>query len=351
MVRAMQKGTSEDKMFDKFCKIIGGHILFQTLSAAVEFDLFSLLAAHKRLTAAEIAENLGIEIQPCRIMLLGLVCNELLVRRGSAYSNSRIAAKYLDRKSATSFVSYVKFENDLVYKGLASFHESVRHNTNLGLQSLPGNAPTLYKKLELLPELRQTFQAAMQELSRYTNKALLSIRGLERSKFVVDVGGGNGTNLIALAKRFPRLHGAVFDLPEVCEMARKNIKQHGLGRRLKIISGDVFRDELPKEADFFLFCHFFTMWSKDEDRELLRKAFAALPSGGRAAIFNMMQNDDERGPASAAIGSPYFLSLASGKGMLYTGKEYRQLFRESGFSNVRQTKLPRDHGIIVGTKR
>lgn len=64
----------------------------------------------------------------------------------------------------------------------------------------------------------------------------------------------------------------------------------------------------------------------------------------------MMQNDAEDGPAGAAMGSPYFLCLATGEGMFYTWREYEGLMREAGFTSVRSRRLPMQHGLIVGTK-
>ena len=63
-----------------------------------------------------------------------------------------------------------------------------------------------------------------------------------------------------------------------------------------------------------------------------------------------MQKDDEMGPLTAAIGSPYFLTLATGEGMLYTANEYESWMREVGFTKVRRILLPKDHAVIVGIK-
>lgn len=52
----------------------------------------------------------------------------------------------------------------------------------------------------------------------------------------------------------------------------------------------------PKDADCLLFCHFFTIWGEEMDRDLLKKAYDSLPSGGKVIIFNMMQNNSETGP-------------------------------------------------------
>lgn len=167
---------------------------------------------------------------------------------------------------------------------------------------------------------------------------------------MVDVGGGDGTNVIELARRWPHVRATVFDWPSVCDIARKNMEASGLADRLDTVAGDCFADPFPKGADCFLFAHFFTIWSEEKDRLLLKKCYDALPSGGKVLIFNMMQRDDETGPLSAAVGSPYFLTLATGEGMLYTWRQYESWMKEAGFKRVKKQRLLRDHGAIIGTK-
>jgi ABC-type branched-subunit amino acid transport system substrate-binding protein len=47
-----------------------------------------------------------------------------------------------------------------------------------------------------------------------------------------------------------------------------------------------------------------------------------LAPGGGIHLINLIQEDDETGPATAAAVSAYFLTLASVYGMAYTWKEY-----------------------------
>jgi hypothetical protein len=50
------------------------------------------------------------------------------------------------------------------------------------------------------------------------------------------------------------------------------------------------------------------------------------------------------------MGSPYFLCLATGTGMIYAKREYEDLCRRAGFSSVRRVELPREHTAIIATK-
>ena len=338
------------RQVERLYLVFGGHIFFQTLRTAVQLDLFTLLAKEGPLTRQEIAQRLHLDEQPIRIVVLGLTVTGLLRKRGNKYSNSHLAKVLLVGDSPRKITAYVELQHRAMYKGLFWMLESVREYRNVGLKEFPGTESTLYERLAHDPEVEAIFQDAMQELSVQANADMARFVDLRGVKHLVDVGGGDGTNIIALAKRWPNLRASVFDSPTVCEIARRNIAAHGLQARLDAIPGECFSDPFPADADCLMFAHFFTIWGEAKDRALLRKCHESLPAGGKAIIFNMMQHDDETGPLSAAVGSPYFLSLETGLGMLYTWKEYELWMMEAGFKDVRRHHLLRDHGLIVGTK-
>ncbi len=330
--------------------IVGGHIFFQTLSAAVELDLFSLLHQHKRMTREEIAKALNCAEQPIRILLLGCTTLGLLRKRGPSYSNTMLSRMLLVRSSAKNIIDIVRWQHHINYRAMSHFADAIRANSNVGLKEFTGTEGTLYERLAHDERREQIFQDAMESISVQANAMLVRGLNLRGAKFLLDVGGGNGTNIIAFARRFPQLRAAVFDSASVCEIARKNIAKEQLSDRLNAFPGNCFTDHFPREADTILFAHFLTIWSETRNRELLRKCFDSLPAGGSVIIFNMMQRDTEDGPATAAIGSPYFLTLATGEGMLYTWHEYRQWMHDAGFRSIESLSLPRDHGLIIGRK-
>jgi predicted O-methyltransferase YrrM len=338
------------KQAERFYMYLGGHIFFETLYAARKFDLFTLLAKQGPLSRKQIAERLGIDEQPARIMLLGLTVGGLIKLRRGKYRNSMIAGQLLSRNSRRQVLSYVDFEHDIIYKPMHHLYEAIKEYRNVGLEEFPGNEPTLYERLARQPALEHIFQQAMQDLSVQSNQDLARFFDFSTVQHVVDVGGGDGTNAIALASQWPHLTVTVFDSPSVCEIAQRNIKNKGFAERILTLSGDCFHDKFPTNADCFLFGHFFTIWSKEKDIELLQKSYEALPDGGRVILYNMMQDDSEDGPWSAAMGSPYFLALASGEGMLYTWKEYEDWMRTVGFSKVKRFKLPRHQGVVTCQK-
>lgn len=349
--RSVIEGILMKRQAERLYLVFGGHIFFQTLNAAARLDLFTLLRKHNGLTRDQICHELNIQAQPARILLLGLVSSGMLKKRGDVYRNTRLTNELLCADSPTNILPYVALQHHVMYRGMPKFFESIKEYRNCGLEEFEGNEETLYQRLAHDPEVEEVFHDSMSALSVQTNKILADFLDLSDVQSLVDIGGGDGTNIITLTAKHPHLKGRVFDLPSVANLAREQLAAHPNASRLGAVNGNCFEDDLPTDADCFLLAHFCTIWSPEKNKQLLKKCFDALPSGGRVIIFNMMQNNDETGPLSAAVGSPYFLTIATGEGMLYTWNEYEQWAREVGFAEVSSEKLPRDHGAIVAIKR
>lgn len=339
------------RMLKRTYMILGGHIHFQTLSAAVQLDLFTMLARNKGMTRAKIAQTLGVAEKPIRILLLG--CSALgLVRRKAdgRYVNSFLANQLLNGDRPRNILAAIRWQHYINYRPMIHYADAIRANQNVGLEEISGQGQTLYERLASHPELESIFQAAMEDISVQANKLLAESVDFRGFHSLLDVGGGNGTNILNLARHYPGLQARVFDWPSVCTIADQNIRSSEFAGRLGTVPGNCFVDPFPKDVDCILFAHFMTIWSEEHNQQLLKKAYASLPEGGAAIVFNMMQNDDETGPISAATGSPYFLTLATGEGMLYTWSEYEAWMREAGFKTVIVHRLIRDHGVIIGIK-
>lgn len=340
-----------NRRYHQAASVFGGHIFFQTLRSAIQLGILELIEKRGPLDRETIAKLLNLHERPVRIILLGLVVSGMVKKSGRLYSNSSLVKLFFLKTSPYKSTSYIELQHRVMYKGLYWLLESVKKNTNVGLREFSGTEPTLYQRLAHDPATERIFQEAMEELSVFANGELRDRLDLSKVQHLIDVGGGNGTNAMAIAAKNPHLRATVFDSPSVCKIANKNIKEKGMSDRVFAVPGNCFTDPFPPGATAIMFAHFFTIWGEKKDRELLKKCFDALPPGGQVIIFNMMQNDDETGPIGPAIGSPYFLGIASGLGMLYTWKEYESWILEAGFRRVKKYKLQFDHGIIVGFKK
>lgn len=353
MVKSHNKGDSADDSLemDDLVRIACGHTAFQLLWAGHKLDLFSVLSNQPGLSLEQVASQLGLELQPARILLVGLTSLKLIIRSEDGYRNSGLADKVLVPGRPGSIAPVLGWQAEIVYPGLLDFIPSLQQNRNVGLERFPGTGDNLYQRLASNPEIEKVFQDAMSALSIQANAHLLDVAPLDGARHLVDVGGGDATNAMAFARKFPNLRVTIFDSPTVCEIAEQNIAQAGLSDRVDTHPGDIFIDKLPEGIDTILFSHMFTIWSPEKAKTLIGKSYASLPSGGRLLIFNMMADDDESGPISTALGSPYFLAIATGEGMLYSWKDYESWLAGSGFAQVvRVDDLPLEHGLLLATK-
>lgn len=349
----MPSATPRELDWDQMLLIAGGHTAFQLLWAGVELALYDSLSSKPNQTLQELASEMGIEPQPARILLIGLTAIGVVKRDGEGrYTNAALTEARLVRNKPAYAAPILGWQAHIVYPGLQDFLPSLRLNRNVGLQRFEGNESTLYERLTHNPALEKIFQDAMAALSHQANSFLPKAMDFGKYKYVVDAGGGNGANAMAIASAYPKVRASVFDSPSVCSIAVENIKSCNMGERVTTWPGNFFSDPFPPEADCIVFCHILTIWSMAKNLALLRRAYDALPKGGAVVIFNMMGADDDSGPLSTALGSPYFLAIATGEGMLHPWKDYETALREAGFQQITRVEqgLPLDHGILIGVK-
>lgn len=307
------------------------HYRFQYLSAGYRLGLFELLGGQPGMTHPEIADRLGLRPQPARILLLGCTSAGLLEKNDDRYWNSAIAAPLAAAPTDVP-AAFVPWEQHVNYRPMAWFYESLKAGTNIGLQKeIPGDATTLYERLALNPELETTFHNMMGSVSRIVAEDLVHRLDLSGYTHLLDVGGGTAVNATHLARRWPDLRITIVDLPTVAATANEKIAAAGLADQVTAVGLDVFRDEFPKGCDAVLFGHFLEIWSVERNKSLVAKAARAVDPGAAVFVVTPGANDDGTGPDLAAALSAYFLTVASGEGMVYTGAEYEEWLLDAGF--------------------
>lgn len=338
----------------EFNLVMGGHAFFEALATACELDLFTQLSRRPNRTLRQLAADVAISESAARVLLLALAAIGLVDRnpRRGTYRNSRTAEELLTEGSARDMRPAVFAYHRLIYRPLFYLPQAVRAGTNVGLRVFPGRARTLYGRLARRPRDERTFQAWLHMVSAQSNPALSSVMRLSRVRHLLDVGGGDGTNAIALRDAFPQMSVTVFDLPTVCRIAQRNVARAKLDDVIFTRPGDFLTDRFPTGIDGVLFGHILNIFSETTNLKLLRRAYDALPAGGVAICFNSMTDDNETGPLRSAFLSLYFLVLASGEGMVYPWKDYVRWYKQVGFRRVEVHRVGdlMDHGIVIGTK-
>ncbi|MCL2931163.1 MAG: acetylserotonin O-methyltransferase [Trichodesmium sp. MAG_R03] len=345
--------SNQDSLkMDDLVLLLHGHLAFQNLYAGCELGVFELLFNQGDLSALEISTKLKLEDYPTKALLLALTGLKLLIKVENKYHNSLVIQMLFLEKTWQEFYDVVLFEAKIVYRGCIDYVESLRQNTNVGLRRFEGKGEDLYNRLHQNTGLDQVFYNFMGSWSKLVNPLLFENVDFSNFKNIVDVGGGDATNSIALAKAFPDVNITLMDIPDSCKIAQKNIEQNQLSDRITVFKSNIFVDEFLQNQDCFLFIHVLVIWSLDKNTILLRRAYEALNPGGSVVIFNMMSNDNEDGPLMGALDSSYFVSIPHEGGMIYSWKDHEQCLKDAGFTKIKciPCNFWAPSGIIVATK-
>ncbi|MGH3026021.1 MAG: methyltransferase [Gaiellaceae bacterium] len=177
------------------------------------------------------------------------------------------------------------------------------------------------------PDERAAFDRAMAQgwQGRLDRLQRVAWRGDE---LVVDVGGGNGSLLLALLKRHPRMQGIVFDLPETIR------DEQALGDRCVFVEGS-FLESVP-HGDVHLLSTILHDWDDDSARRILNTVRAA--AGRRLVVLDSVIEPD-----NAPDGAKWLdlLMLATAAGRERTAEEWRVLLGDAGWRATRS-----DQGMI-----
>lgn len=342
-----QPTSSDTSPIEEIRSIYHAHYRFQYLHAAFRLGLFTLLREEPGSTRTRIAYQLGLQEQPTRILLLGCTAFGLLYKAGDRYYNTPVS-ELLATNIRQIPAAFVPFEQSFIYRPMSWFYESLKENTNIGLQrEIEGSAETLYGRLAGNSELETTFHDMMGSVSRAVAAELVQQLDLSKHTHLLDVGGGTAINATNFARRWPHLRITILDLPTVTDTANEHIAELGLDDRVRAVGLDAFNDEFPTGCDCVLFAHFLEIWSIERNRELLAKASRALNSGAGVFVVAPSQNDDETGPELAAELSAYFQAIASGEGMVYTPREYEEWFAEVGFEPAGRVHVGELGDVVV----
>lgn len=194
------------------------------------------------------------------------------------------------------------------------------------------------------------YSALMATSQRFVIEELLGSYPFAEHRVVLDVGGGMGGWVSALAQRHPHLQLHLFDLPPVAALAAENVQRQGLGDRISTHGGSFTQDALPRGADLVTLVRVAHDHPDGDVRVVLRAIFDALPLGGALLLAE---------PMAQAGGAPepsdpyfHFYLMAMGSGRLRTPAELTALMAEAGFTHIERVPnpMPLHAQLLVGRK-
>ena len=339
MTNGMQDGTAakaaEQPTPERFFDALNAHQQTEAMKAAIELEVFTAIAEGKT-TAAAIAERCAAAERGVRILCDFLAIHGFLTKENQRYGLAADSAAFLNKHSP----AYLGGAIDFILTGrIRKAHELMTDAVRLGGTAL-GQGTLVAENPDWVE-----FARAMMPLMSYPAEVMATeLRKGGEARKVLDVAAGHGIFGIAVARQNPQAHVYAADWGNVLEVAQENARAAGITERHHLIPGDAFETEFGSGYDLVLITNFLHHFDIPTSTKFLRKVHAALAPSGRAAIVDLVPNEDRISPPTAAAFSLMMLATTP-SGDAFTLTEYEQMARDAGFARAEMT------GAIVGLDR
>jgi O-methyltransferase domain/Dimerisation domain len=336
----MEHGLTPDRIMQLGLGFWGS----KTFLSAVELGLFTELAKGPR-DCESLRTQLGLHSRNARDFFDALVSLGMLQRNNDEYANTSESDLFLDRSKSSYIGGILEMCNARLY--------GFWGNLTTGLKSgEPQNevkqGEDFFAKIYAEPARLKQFLCAMTGLSMGVAKALALQFPWANYKSFVDAGGAQGCVPVQIALAHSHLIGGNFDLPVVGPIFEEYVQSFGLGQRLSFYPGDFFKDSLPS-ADVIIMGHILQNWGLEEKRQLIAKAYAALPKGGALIVWEAIV-DDQRQQNTFSLLMSLNMLIETQTGSDFTGADCSAWMRDAGFKETRVEPLCGPDSMVVGIK-
>ncbi len=291
-----------------------GALTARTLAIVADLRIADALASGPRPVAA-LAREVGADADTLHRLLRALASDGVFAEEARGVFRNTPASEQLRRDSWEDFAH--------LFGGI--FHRAAGE---LDAASAEATFPGIFGSdfwtwLGAHADERAVFDRAMIQgrESRAERLAQLEWRGDET---VVDVGGGNGSLLVALLRLHPQLTGIVLDLPETVR------DEAALGHRIRFFAGDFF-ERVPR-GDVYILGTVLHNWNDERAGAILRTIRASAPQDARLLVIDAVVPDGND-PHGAKWLDLLLLALSGGRER--DEAQWRALLPVGGWEPVR----------------
>ena len=167
------------------------------------------------------------------------------------------------------------------------------------------------------------------------------------SKFnkVIDVGGGHGSLLVHILKKYPDISGVLFDLPNVINSATEI--DDGIASRCEKVEGDFF-NVVPRGGDLYIMQQIIHDWKDELAIKILSNCRDAMSDDARILIIDAVIKPGNGQDMNKFIDLQMLLINKGGRER--TEQEFKQLFQSAGFQLLKIIPTASMFSIIEGRK-
>ena len=330
-----------EKIYDLVAGFVYSQILFSLVSLGV---LHQLRGCSK--SSIELSELNKINEKNMKILCNAAVSLDLLrLDDDCRYSLGRLGAEILGVPGLEDMIIH----HEVFYRDLAEPIALLRSKRKTELSKYWPYVLSDKKRKQTLTEDAKIYSALMASSQMLVSQETLRLVNFGRFGTIMDVGGGTGTFLSMLGKKFQKPKLILFDLPEVVKNAPKILSKDLLSRT-EIVGGNFDKNELPKSASAITLNR--VLYDHDDHKVelILKKVWNALPKGGSLIISEPMAG----GQRPIKSGDAYFgfYTMAMTTGQPRSVETHRNFLRKTGFREIRVPRGARNYvtKVVVAQK-
>jgi demethylspheroidene O-methyltransferase len=324
--------------------LCAGFVYSQVLVACVRLRLFAQLQDGP-LPLSTLATRSAMSPEAMRTLLDAAVSLRLLERRGDGrYGLGPLGAALPGNPGIAAMVEH----HAALYADLADPVALLRGECDDRQLArywpyATGTAPS-----QLTREMVSPYSALMSASQPMVAEIVLAAYSFGQHRCLLDIGGGDGSFLIAAGRRAPNLELRLFDLPAVAGIARDKFAALRLDNRALVAEGNFLTDPLPKGADVASLIRVVHDHDDASVLNLFARVREALPRHGTLVIGEPMSGSSGDDSVSAYF-NLYLLAMGSGRPRDFVA--LRKLLEKSGFRDVRQrpTRIPMIASVVVAS--
>lgn len=325
---------------ERIMQLTSAHWALKALAVAVDLSIFTSLKG-QTLTAAQLAELLGVPLRSLERLLNANAALGFLEKSADTYRNAEVAEVYLVEGLPSYLGDFIKLSGIHGFAKWTRFKESVVNDTPIE------DIDDYFRHSE---DRMQYFIRAMHNNAKGPARFLAALPDLEGRSHLIDIGGGSGVYCIALAEQHPDLRVTLVDFPPVCKVAREYIRESHANDRIEIIEGDVLVDELTERGDVVLVSQVLHGMSQQECMSLLAKCYEWTLPSGIVIVHEFVLDNSRAGPLYPALFALNML-ITTHEGNAYTRGELTGWLQEAGYREISYHSPPGPSTIVIGHKR
>jgi ubiquinone/menaquinone biosynthesis C-methylase UbiE len=312
------------------------------ISASVSNKVFDLLEDCAK-TSEQLAAETGASARALRILMNALVGLDLLKKdRQGKYSLTQESAAFLvSNKLGTHSGFFGTIAPQIISRWLR-LSDIVRE----GRPAVAVNQETEGTEFfsQLVERIIPMSYPAAQKLGDH-----LKLAKTKNEIRVLDLAAGSGIWGIALAQKSPRVRVTAVDWAGMIPTTKRITRDFGVSDRFNYLEGDILTANFGSSYDIATLGHILHSEGEERSRQLLKKTFRALKSGGTIAIAEWLVNDERTKPLPSLIFAVQML-VNTEKGDTFSFNEIKKWLEEAGFKKVRKLEAPGPSPLILATK-